>query len=256
MSVFGKPFESPLEKSAAHANTINRNVIAQQFLQHRIVVIHIEFGPVHAIRNQENNLAAFRGRDPSTTEPRHTPRRPALWSAGPLMFASPPAMFGASPIAEWPLIEGPLLMAGLSSATAWPPCVRSRNCGDWRLKATTSPCSAPDFMAATIASCFHPCCPARTASRTSSLTLPSGTPSHGITLHGEDPVTHIDRVRRRVRVPQRHRGALRSTVDCDRFASDPLAGCPAAALRASSLFAFCRMSTPCSPRLDRGGAWW
>src|SRR6266403_101915 len=59
MSVFGKPFESPLEKSAAHANTINRNVIAQQFLQHRIVVIHIEFGPVHAIRNQENNLAAF-----------------------------------------------------------------------------------------------------------------------------------------------------------------------------------------------------
>ncbi len=59
MGVFGKPFESSFEKGAAHADSVDGNVVAKQFLQHRVVVIHIELWAVDAIGNQKNNLAAL-----------------------------------------------------------------------------------------------------------------------------------------------------------------------------------------------------
>src|SRR6266513_1610583 len=56
MSVFGKSLETSLEKSAAHAHSVNRYVVAQQLLQHGVIVIHIKLWAVHAIGNQKNNL--------------------------------------------------------------------------------------------------------------------------------------------------------------------------------------------------------
>src|SRR5256886_2526713 len=57
--VFGKAFESSFEIGAAHANSVNGNVVAEQFLQHGVVVIHIELWPVDAVGNQKNNLPAL-----------------------------------------------------------------------------------------------------------------------------------------------------------------------------------------------------
>src|SRR2546422_6732713 len=52
MSVLGKAFEFSFEKSAAHADTVNPDVVAQQLLQHRVVVIHVELWPVDPVRNR------------------------------------------------------------------------------------------------------------------------------------------------------------------------------------------------------------
>src|SRR5438045_9376887 len=56
MSVFGESLETSLEKSAAHAHSVNRDVVAQQLLQHAVIVIYIKLWAVHAIGNQKNNL--------------------------------------------------------------------------------------------------------------------------------------------------------------------------------------------------------
>src|SRR5260370_16396385 len=62
MGIFRKAFEFPFEKSAPHTDTVNRDVVAQELLQYRVVVIHVDLWPVDPVRNQKNNLTPLASR--------------------------------------------------------------------------------------------------------------------------------------------------------------------------------------------------
>src|SRR5258708_12992111 len=49
--VLGKPFESPVKASAAHANTVDRDVVAKALLLRYIVIVTSPFLPVSTSPN-------------------------------------------------------------------------------------------------------------------------------------------------------------------------------------------------------------
>src|SRR2546422_1165456 len=62
VGVLGKPLKPTVEKSASHANTIDRDVVAKQLLDGGVVVIGVELGSIHAVGDQKNDFPplAFR----------------------------------------------------------------------------------------------------------------------------------------------------------------------------------------------------
>src|SRR5207245_4024243 len=62
VGVLGKPLKPTVEKSASHANTIDRDVVAKQLLDGDVVVIGVELGSIHAVGDQKNDFPplAFR----------------------------------------------------------------------------------------------------------------------------------------------------------------------------------------------------
>ena len=114
----GEPLEATFEKRAAHADTVNGDVVTEEFLPDGVIVIGVEFCSVHAIGNQKNNLAALALRIAVFVNcaAAYTASSNALvgW---PLMLIVAPVMFGASLVAECPLIDRALLMAALEGPT-------------------------------------------------------------------------------------------------------------------------------------------
>ena len=137
---------------------------------------------------------------------------------------------------------------------AWRRCARSRNC--WRL--------APQAYDITVfgaephgtynRSCSRRCSPARSASRRSVCTRPSGmrTRDHAAPRRSRGP--HRSR-RAAACVQTRRRGALRSAADCHRFDSDRACRSRAASLPGVVTFrdlAGCRRDA--RPRAAHGAA--